>query len=300
MWSIGGGKGGVGKSIVAVSLAYWLGRMNHSVILVDGDLGGANLHTLLGIRVPKLTLEDFLMHRVQSLEEALLPTPFENVRLLAGGYEMTSLANPNYGQKTRVLRALHRLRADHILVDLGGGTGLNVLDFFLASPNRLVVTTPQPTAIQNGYGFIKSALYRALYRSLPNASEAKSLLNMVSEEEGVLLQRTLEQVLQEVAAKAPDHLRALEETLRAFQVSLIINMARDAREAKKAEIIIQVCRRYLNIEIEPLGSLPQDESIERWAARMDPTLFIQSGNSGVQQASYEIAYRLRGSTALAA
>src|SRR5579871_2187154 len=88
MWSIGGGKGGVGKSVVAVALAYWLGRMNRSVILVDGDLGGANLHTLLGIRVPKFTLEDFLLHRVRTLEEALLPTPFDRVLLLSGGSEV--------------------------------------------------------------------------------------------------------------------------------------------------------------------------------------------------------------------
>lgn len=117
MWSFGGGKGGVGKSIVACTVAYWLGRAKRSVVLVDADLGGANLHTLLGIRVPKYTLEDFLLHRAEMLDDVLLPTPFENVRLLAGGYDVASLANPNYGQKARILRALKHLRADNILVD---------------------------------------------------------------------------------------------------------------------------------------------------------------------------------------
>src|SRR5439155_12802165 len=131
-----------GKSVVTVGLAHWFARMGRRVVLVDGDLGGANLHTLLGIRVPKFTLEDFLLHRMKTLDSVLLTTPFAGVRFLAGGYEVSSLANPNFAQKNRLVRALNQLEADVILVDLGAGTSLNVLDFFVACPGKIVVTTP--------------------------------------------------------------------------------------------------------------------------------------------------------------
>jgi flagellar biosynthesis protein FlhG len=290
MWSFGGGKGGVGKSIISCSVAYWLGRTNHKVVLVDADLGGANLHTLLGIRVPKYTLEDFLLHRVDDLDDALLPTPFDNVRLLAGGYDVASLANPNYGQKTRVLRALRRLRADRILVDLGAGSSLNVLDFFLACQNRCIVLSPQPTSVQNAYGFVKSALYRQVSRIVAKTPDAVRLLNEPSCS-GRMAQ-TIPQIVDEIAELAPQHRADLAEALAAFKVGLVINMVHSAHEEQTAQVVQGVCKRYLGIDMNVLGSVPFDPAVQRWASNMDPNQFMQAGLDGARRATHDIAMRL--------
>jgi flagellar biosynthesis protein FlhG len=292
MWAAGGGKGGVGKSLVTSMLAYSFARMGWRVVLVDGDLGGANLHTLLGIRVPKTTLEDFIARRIDSLEQALLPTPFEGVELLAGGSEVTALANPNYAQKSRLLRALNRLPADCILVDLGAGTSLNTLDFFLACPHKIVVVTPQPTAVENAYGFIKSALFRRVSRILPKEAEFTRLMVHPTDSDGRVGGRTIPDIVREVAEKAPEHSDALNAALRSFDVRLIVNMVKTPQEEQTGEVIRQVCDRYLSIDVRVAGRVPFDPTLERWAGKMDPQLFVRGPKDGAQRASDEIAYRL--------
>ena len=75
LWSIGGGKGGIGKSLITLGLGVALARLGNRIILVDGDLGGANLHTLMGVRYPHVTLEHFLTKKVAQLEDTIIETP---------------------------------------------------------------------------------------------------------------------------------------------------------------------------------------------------------------------------------
>jgi flagellar biosynthesis protein FlhG len=74
LWAVGGGKGGVGKSLVSLLVADGLARRGVDVVLVDADLGGSNLHTLLGIRHPSVTIGDFIERRVARLDDVAQPT----------------------------------------------------------------------------------------------------------------------------------------------------------------------------------------------------------------------------------
>ena len=95
IWAIGGGKGGAGKSVVSTIMAFWLARMGNRTILVDVDLGGANLHTLLGIKSPARTLNDFITRKFESLEDICIETEEKNLRLISGASDVLSLANPH-------------------------------------------------------------------------------------------------------------------------------------------------------------------------------------------------------------
>jgi len=145
MWAVGGGKGGVGKSLVTLLLGASLARFGRRVIMIDADLGGSNLHTLTGIRYPEYTLADFISRKVETLEQLVMETPVDNLRLISGADDILGIANPKFTQKGKLFAHIGKLEADFILLDLGAGSSFTTIDFFLYAPNKIVVVTPQVT-----------------------------------------------------------------------------------------------------------------------------------------------------------
>jgi flagellar biosynthesis protein FlhG len=133
IWAVGGGKGGVGKSMVTTSLAVALAGRGQRVVVVDADLGGANVDTVFGISRPPRTLSEFFAGEVPRLADVLSPTSVPNLRVVSGSNALLSMANPLHSQKTKFLRHLRYLPVDHVLLDLGAGANYNVLDFFRSS-----------------------------------------------------------------------------------------------------------------------------------------------------------------------
>ena len=131
VWSIGGGKGGVGKSLVTANVSICLALMGYKVIAIDLDLGGANLHTCLGIPIPERTLSDYLSKKVRDLKDLVTPTPIQNLSIISGAQDDVGIANLKQMQKAKILSKLSELDADFILLDLGAGTTFNTLDFFI-------------------------------------------------------------------------------------------------------------------------------------------------------------------------
>ena len=164
IWAVGGGKGGVGKSVISTLLGFWLSQMGKRTVLIDVDFGGANLHTMLGIKSPPKTVNDFITKKYDRLEDICIETGIENLRLLSGASEILSLANLQFAQKIKIMQSISQLDTDIAILDLGSGTSYNVLDFFLMAHRKIVVLTPQPISIQNAYAFVRNAVYRKLSR----------------------------------------------------------------------------------------------------------------------------------------
>jgi flagellar biosynthesis protein FlhG len=123
---VGGGKGGVGKSLVLSSLACAIAASGRRCTVIDADLGGANLHTLLGVAPPRRTLSHFLSGEVSSLAELMVPTSVPNLSLVSANRALLDMANPRHCQKEKLLRHVRRLDVDEVLLDLGGGSAFNV------------------------------------------------------------------------------------------------------------------------------------------------------------------------------
>ena len=168
IWTIGGGKGGTGKTMVASSLGIQLSRAGKRVLIIDADLGGANLHTSLGMRYPKTTLSDFLNGKIKSLKDALLDTPFKNLKIISGANDFLNAANPIYSQKMRLISHIKTLPIDYIIIDIGSGTSYNVIDFFIISDSGIVVSNPEPTSVENLYRFLIGSILRILNHSMNN------------------------------------------------------------------------------------------------------------------------------------
>ncbi|MCL2351011.1 MAG: MinD/ParA family protein [Firmicutes bacterium] len=153
--TITSGKGGVGKSNIALNLAIQFSKRGLRTVIIDADFGLANIEVLAGI-APKYHLGDVLASRI-ALEDALTPGPL-GLRFLSGGSGMKELAGLGEVQLSRVtasLCALERI-ADIVLIDTGAGIDSSVMSFVRASGETVLVTTPEPTSITDAYAVVKS------------------------------------------------------------------------------------------------------------------------------------------------
>ncbi len=281
LWSVGGGKGGVGKSIVTLGLAVCLAEMGKKVILIDGDLGGANLHTLLGLRFPEVSLEDFLLRRVSRLEDTVIPTQVENISLISGADDILGAANPTYSQKLRLVQQIEELAADFVLLDLGAGTSFNTLDLFNHSPGKIAVLTGMVTSLQNVYGFIKSALFRKLSREFAGDQETASLIYQMGSKEGGGTFQSIQDLANHLESAAPDKFARLNRVLKEFQLYLVVNMVKTDQDLKSVQIIKSVCGDFLSLYPQMLGHMPFDPAVEIAINQMSPqALFKKKSQAG--------------------
>ena len=154
--AVSSGKGGVGKTTLTVNLAIALANRGRKVIVLDGDLGLANVAVTLGL-APRATLEHVIGGR-RRLAEVLVPAP-GGFWLVPGGSGLEELANLSEERRRDLIDSLAELdgRADLLLIDTAAGISSEVSAFLAAAPELLVVTTPDPTAITDAYALIKVA-----------------------------------------------------------------------------------------------------------------------------------------------
>lgn len=152
-FTIVSGKGGVGKSNLALNLAIAYGSIGKKTVILDADLGMANLNVLMGI-VPRYNISHILTHN-KKLEDVIVETEY-GISLIAGASGISQLANADEQARIRFLQEIRGLGDyDIVIVDTGAGASSNVVAFAEAADDVLVVTTQEPTAITDAYSMIK-------------------------------------------------------------------------------------------------------------------------------------------------
>jgi flagellar biosynthesis protein FlhG len=269
VWAVGGGKGGIGKSVISVLLAFWLVRMGYRTVLVDADLGGANLHTLMGIKNPPFTLNDFITKKYKSLEDICIKTDLDNFCLISGACEILSLSNLKYVQKMKIIQDIFKLNADYILLDLGSGTSFNTLDFFLTAHKKITVLTPQPTSIQNAYGFVRNAVYRRLAQLSRQRPNLQSIIHSAMDPNNELKVRNLKELFQIIQeSEGEEVMMSLQEEIEKIKPFLITNMTKNEKDENAGRIISIVAEKYLMIHPVDIGSVAYDKQIDVMISKM--------------------------------
>ena len=282
--SIGGGKGGIGKSLISANLGIELARRGKRVVLVDADLGGANLHTTLGIDLPRRTLSDFIERKVARIEDVVTPTGIANLGLVSGAHDHLDAANPRHAQKMRLLRHVQRMDVDYAILDLGAGTHSNVLDFFLVSDHGVLVLVPEPTAVENAYRFVKAAFWRRV-RNVAQVYGYDALLRAVMETASF---RSPVELLATFAERDPEAGANLTRHLGSFRPRLIVNQTRTEQDADIGLAVVAAWRKYFGLEMDYLGCIAYDDEMWR-AVRARRPLLMERPDVGASKAFARIA-----------
>jgi len=271
IWSVGGGKGGIGKSLLTASIGWQLARMGRKVVLLDADLGGANLHTCLGLPPSGRSLGDFIQRRVGAIEDVVAATGANGLSLISGAADLLSAANIKHVQKQRVMSHVRSLEVDVLLIDLGAGTSFNSLDFFLLSEVSILAVVPEPTSIENGYRFIKSALFRRL-RTLAKSEPVRELVDTALDPKNAAGIKTPLDLLARVEAIDREAAEELRRGVAAFQPRFVVNQVRDESDVAIGHQLVAACSRHLGLRASYAGFVHHDDAV--WQAVRRRRLFM--------------------------
>ena len=264
--AVGGGKGGVGKSVVAANLACAMAELGFRTILVDADLGSANQHTLFGIDRPGITLQALIDRKIETLEEAVTSTPFGRLFLVPGSGAVVGAANVAHGQKLKLIRHIARLDADAIIIDCGAGTSYNVVDLFAAADIKLVVASPQLVSLQNAYAFVKSAVYRSMMARAISPARKELFSTATSRTETERVRGLVDRVAEDDWGFADELARVVDT----FEARIVGNQLESVKQKGVLHALSRMMTDFLALEAPVVASLPFSAAIHHSVTKRMP------------------------------
>ena len=287
---IASGKGGVGKSLLSANLAITLGQAGKKVILADLDLGASNLHLVIGQSSPKGGIGTYITGETK-FEDIIQPTEYENVWFIAGDSEIPGLSSLKIFQKNSLIKKFQELDCDYLIIDLGAGTHLTILDLFLLSPQGIVVTAPTVTATLNGYLFLKNAVFRLMATTFKKNSKAAEYLEKLKSDSSSLQRLYVPKLIEAIKEVDPKSAAKFEERMKQFHPRLVMNMIDEPRDADKALKIRRSCQQYLGLDVESLGVMYRDTLQDKALSSRLPVV-VYKPNAVISQAIYRVAEKI--------
>lgn len=261
IWAIGGGKGGTGKSFITSNMGTYLSSMGKRVVLIDADLGGANLHSFLGVNKPQNSLSDFF-ERGCSLNEIIgyYGNGKGKFGLVTGDINSLDSDKIKYTQKLKLFRHIKQIESDHVLIDLGAGSHYTAIDTFLLADKMIVVIVPEITSIENMYQFVKSVFFRKLKLSFAEVGLRHIFLNTWKHRSDKNI-RNLRQLIDYLGNSSFEYREIINKALNDFTINVIVNQARCDEDLLIGNSIKSVLLKYLGIKSNYLGYIEYDDIV---------------------------------------
>ncbi len=277
IWTLGGGKGGTGKSFMASSMAIQLAQSGYRVTLIDADFGGANLHSYFGMSQPRVTLTEFF-EKKRPLVELKVRSGVKNLSYIPG--DVKSLASDGilYSQKLKLFRHIRMLNSDYVIVDVGAGSHNNVIDTFLIADKMLVVLLPEVLSVENLYHFIKNALFRKLKMSLRPYGFKEFVEQIWRNKENYKI-TNLWQLIAWMKDNFPYINEILDEELSNFKIHFILNKISNRQDILLGSFIKSGFSKFLGLETYFAGYVEYDENVVKSIAQQEPFMQFASSSS---------------------
>ncbi len=255
--AVGGGRGGVGKSVLAANLGVYVAQLGRSVLLIDADPAGAALHTVLGVDLPNVSENS----NEDGEEEDLVPLPTQvpGLQLVPQGYRIGSTVPVRPGRKPRWARQAQKLDIDYLILDLGSGTGPAALDLFLSADIGISVASPEPPSIEATYRFARALFQRVMRRLLSKDRFKMRLLERAEAELGPL---PPPQDLVRAVARYDSNLGELAAAeLSKLRPRLVVNNGRLRGDTELGPAMCDMAERYLGVNFDYVGHIEQDDAV---------------------------------------
>ena len=247
--AVTGGRGGVGKSVVAAQMAWALAREGRRVLLADLDLVSPSLHTIMGLPPPRAGL-GVLLTSDRPIGDALVATAHPNLWLLAGG---RGGLPAQLGPSAR--RLLHeRLRhagAEVVVMDVGAGAHPEALSLLSLGHHRLIVASGQAASVHDGFALLKAGVLRLVESYLRRAGYLPGLSSVLHMQEG----QRMGDLLRRVAATDLALARDIEQALGSFGAALVGNQLPDFAHVGALQAMARMADEYLGVTVPLVGWL---------------------------------------------
>jgi len=280
---IASGKGGVGKTIIAANLALDLASNNKKTVVVDLDLGGANLHTVLGIKNINPGIGNFLSGRGVKFNNIITPTPYENLSLIAGDVLVPGMADIPFSQKKKLLSSILSLDTEYIILDLGSGSNFHVIDYFLMSNSGFLVVRGQKASMLNTYGFLKNLVFRFLQRAFASQKDISRYLKKVLKEKRPNATPAIKDIIKKIRKINRSAGDRAKRYLSALHPLLLINMAESPEDLQMVEPLRELIRENLEIEVGCMGLIYNDKSVDASLAGSRPLMISHPGSMAAKE-----------------
>jgi flagellar biosynthesis protein FlhG len=268
--AVGAGRGGVGKSLVAVNLAVYFAQLGKTVVLVDADAGGSNLHAHFGLAAGRRE-PDVSRRGAEVLRSALVSTSVPGLWLLPAAHDaVTPALTLRAGRKSRWLAALRALDAEYLVVDVGPGHGDFALDLMLAADVPIAVTVPEPPAIETTYRFVRAAFRHRLRRTLVRDKLRLSILDRALADMGMLPPPI--DLVQKLARTDKTVAEIAWGEAQAMRVQLVVNQTRVRTDTELGAWMSGLVSRHFGVALDELGHIEHDDTVWLTVRRNKPLL----------------------------
>ena len=271
--AVGGGKGGVGKSLIASNLSAQLARSGLKVAALDLDCGGSNLHTYFGMNTLPYCLGDYIVHGRCGLRDILVPTPINGLFVAASQRDDAwSVADSLGGAGfSRLWSGIQALGAgpnevdgfDVVILDLGAGTSRHTIDLFTCAHVGLITALPEPTSVENSYLFLRTTLFRLFEHAgvrLGVQDQVKEIIQMLNYDAPDQGPRSYTDKLRMLYKSNAGIVGALASTLSGRMTGIVVNQIRSQADIDVGKAMELAAQRYFGFTASFLGYLNYDEA----------------------------------------
>ena len=264
--AVGGGRSGVGKTLLSVNLAVYLAQLGRNVVLCDVDHFGSGLHTMLGVETPPFEL----MARLRAGEGEAPTTSVPGLKLMPVAYDPWKMAPKRFSRMSHYMALIDRLEADFVVLNLGAGMSPPLLDLFFEADIQICVAAPEPPAIEATYRFCRALFARRVKRTM---MRERFKLRVVERALAKLPPLpTPRELVSEIGKFDQSVANVAAAALSQIRPSLVIGKARLRADYDLGPAMASLSERYLGVELDYLGYIEQDDAVWLTARRRRPLL----------------------------